>query len=93
MSLIIADEEFERGAKRIQDMSEELNKIFCSYAEIIQELQKEGICDIAINNVLTDKVDALTSYAKEFTKVSAVLVEKTKTFLVDIDEADEYLYD
>ncbi len=93
MGLIVADEEFERGAKRICDMSEELNEIFHSYSNAIQELRKEGICDTAINNVLSDKMDLLTAYTKEFTQVSTLLVKKTKAFLVDIDEADAYLYD
>jgi hypothetical protein len=93
MRLIVADEEFERGAKRISDMSEELNEIFNNYSTVILELKKEGICDIAINNVLTAKLEKLMSYGKEFNEISAFLVKKTETFLVDIDEADAYLYD
>lgn len=93
MSLIVADEEFERGANRILDMSEELKEILLSYSGIIDTLLKTGINDIAIDNVLSGKMETLTSYTKEFTEISASLVEKTKTFLVDIDEADAYLYD
>lgn len=93
MSLIVADEEFERGAIRIRDMSEELNEIFNTYSTIIQNLKKEGICDIAIDNVLTAKLDKLMSYGKEFNEISSFLVNKTENFLVDIDEADAYLYD
>lgn len=92
MSLIVADEEFERGAKRIGDISEELNEIFRSYSTIVQVLQKEGICDTAIDTVLADKIDTLTSYMVEFSTISALLTKKTKAFLKDIDEADAYLY-
>lgn len=93
MKLIVVDEEFERGAKCISDMSEELNEIFRLYSAAIQVLQKEGICDSAINNALSDKVDTLSLYAKEFRQISAKLVGKTRGFLENIDKADAYLYD
>lgn len=93
MSLVIADEEFERGAKRILDMSDELTDIFRTYSSIIQELLKKGICDTAINNVLTEKLETLEKYAKDFVEISTLIVDHTKTFLTDIDEADAYLYD
>lgn len=92
MNLMIADEEFERGAKRILDMSEELNDIFHIFALTIFKLRREGICDIAINSVLAGKVQSLTANANEFSQISAVLVDRTKAFLVDIDKADAYLY-
>lgn len=93
MSLIVVDGEFEEGAKCIWDMSAELNEIFRSYSAVIQILQKEGICDTLINNALTLKVNTLAMYAKEFSEISALLVEKTKVFLNDLDEADAYLYE
>jgi hypothetical protein len=93
MSLIVADEEFERGASRIFEMSEEIKEILLSYSKIIEALMKDGINDILIDNVLSDKMNTLSSYRKEFTEISASLVEKTKAFIEDIDEADAYLYD
>lgn len=93
MSLIVVDQEFEQGGKCINDMAAELNEIFRSYSVVIQKLQQEGICDTEINNVLSTKVNTLNTYAKEFREISALLVNKTKTFLTDLDEADAYLYD
>lgn len=93
MSLIIVDEEFERGAKRIKDMSDEILNIFVCYSKAIQTLTMEGICDVAVNNVLSEKLEILDTYAKTLADISSSIVNHTNEFIDDIDEADSFLYD
>jgi len=93
MSLIIADEEFERGASRIHDMSEELLNIFASYAAVIRELKNEGICDVLVTNVLEEKVTTLNTYTDLLVNITDGMVKYTNDFISDIDDADSYLYD
>lgn len=93
MSLIVADEEFSRGASRIRDMSDELLDIFTLYGKIIDELTKKGICDVAVHNVLAEKVAALSGYADSLSNITDRIVNVTNDFIADIDEADSYLYD
>ncbi|MDF2905337.1 MAG: hypothetical protein K0R34_658 [Herbinix sp.] len=93
MSLIVADEEFSRGASRIRDMSDELLDIFALYSKIIDELTQKGICSKSVQNVLAEKVTTLSGYADLLSGITNRIVNETTSFITDIDEADSYLYD
>lgn len=93
MSLIVADEEFWRGAERIQDMSDEILDIFTLYSKIIFEIIEKGICDVLVYKVLVEKVTTINKYADLLSNISERIVNLTNDFITDIDEADSYLYD
>jgi hypothetical protein len=93
MSLIVADEEFSRGASRIRDMSDELLDIFALYSKIIDELTNKGICSNSVQNVLAEKVTTLSGYSNLLSGITSRIVNETTDFIADIDEADSYLYD
>jgi hypothetical protein len=93
MGFIIADQEFYRGASRIQEISDELLEIINSFGTIINHLLEEGICDVAVNNVLTEKTTALNSYAELLSGITCNIVEYTGNFIAELDDADSYLYD
>jgi hypothetical protein len=92
MSLIIVDEEFNRGVIRILDMSVELQEIMKLYSDIIQKLMSDGIKDIAIDNVLIGKVNRLNTYSTAMTAIIRSVTDTTSQFLKEIDEADSNLY-
>lgn len=92
MSLIIADEEFWRGAARIRDIADELMDIFTLYSKIINELTRKGLCDVAVNNVLVEKTNLLTQYKIKLSSYTMKIEENTNTFIANIDKADSFLY-
>lgn len=92
MSLIIVDDEFDRGVERMLDMSEELQEILEQYSTTIQDLMSDGIKDVAIDNVLIEKLKELGTYYKTMTETVKNIEDNTTQFLKEIDTADSFSF-
>lgn len=93
MGLIVADEEFFRGASRIQDMSEELLEINNSFNTIIDKLIIEGICDLLVNNQLLEMTASFEMLSSLLSEIASNIVEHTNSFINEIDDSEAYFYD
>lgn len=88
MSHIIADAEFERGIKRINDISKELITILNSYSKTVEGLTNKERCNHRENVILSKSTKTLQLYAKELFFINENIVKYTKEFLKDITDED-----
>lgn len=92
MGFIVADEEFQRGATRIQSISDELCTIFDEVNTTIQNVTDDGINDILIHNELMALITKVDSFSTAVQEIASSVTSDTTCFISDVDTADSYLY-
>lgn len=71
-----------------RNLNEELNR----YIEVLQSIKNDAIKDGSVSEALNKYIDCVNLIKQELIEISKLLETTTEGFIVDIDEADQYLF-
>ncbi len=91
-NLVIDDDYVTTVAYNSSTRGAKLEKIYCSYLTILKDVRANAIKDGEIALALSDFIACIELLQNQLGKISESIQTDGQKFLVDVNEADQYLF-
>lgn len=90
--IVVYDSEIKNGAGTVKSYCEELASMIAEYCSCVKGITETAVQDTKIRNRLAKLTERMSALQEPLLDVGDSVQNLGKTFIKDIDEADQFLY-